>query len=414
MHSYRFLRLFLAAACCIPWIAYGAESYTLERLLSMTREHNRALMAGRDALTAARAGIVAARAFPNPELEYVSGTVRARVPGPLEGGTRGVWLSQRLEYPSQRQARAEAASAAADAARADLRGLAGDVFGLVRLRFYEVLRREAELHAAREDLALMEQIRKRVEVKVSTGEAPRYELIKAEAETLNAQKAAQSAELRTRQAKAVLRQAVGAPLADGFVLDGQLERTIPVLTLEELRTELVQRNPELLRLRALQVQAQSQLDFERSQRLPSLTLKAGTDQDPEVRSGRIGVVLSVPVFDRRTGPVDAAAANLSRARHELENREFVLFQMLEAAYRQYEIAATQAAALESGIVRQAGEALRIAEAAYRFGERGILDYLDAQRVFRAARSDLIAARFDLQVATIEIERLRAAFDDISS
>jgi cobalt-zinc-cadmium efflux system outer membrane protein len=63
-------------------------------------------------------------------------------------------------------------------------------------------------------------------------------------------------------------------------------------------------------------------------------------------------------------------------------------------------------------VRQAGEALRVAEAAYRFGERGILDYLDAQRVFRAARSDLIAARFDLQVATIEIERLRAAFDDI--
>ena len=45
----------------------------------------------------------------------------------------------------------------------------------------------------------------------------------------------------------------------------------------------------------------------------------------------------------------------------------------------------------------------MAEAAYRF-----LDYLDAQRVFRAARNELIAARYELQVAVIEIERLRAA------
>ena len=50
----------------------------------------------------------------------------------------------------------------------------------------------------------------------------------------------------------------------------------------------------------------------------------------------------------------------------------------------------------------------MAEAAYRFGERGILDYLDAQRVYRAARSDLIAARYELRSADVEIARLLAA------
>ena len=64
-------------------------------------------------------------------------------------------------------------------------------------------------------------------------------------------------------------------------------------------------------------------------------------------------------------------------------------------------------ALESGIVRQAESALRVAEAAYRFGERGFLEVLDAQRVFRAARSELIAARYELATAWVEIERLRA-------
>jgi cobalt-zinc-cadmium efflux system outer membrane protein len=64
-------------------------------------------------------------------------------------------------------------------------------------------------------------------------------------------------------------------------------------------------------------------------------------------------------------------------------------------------------ALQSGIVRQAEAALKVAEAAYRFGERGFLEVLDAQRVFRAARAELITGRYELAAAWVEIERLRA-------
>ncbi|MNN90888.1 outer membrane channel protein [compost metagenome] len=96
-----------------------------------------------------------------------------------------------------------------------------------------------------------------------------------------------------------------------------------------------------------------------------------------------------------------------RVRYLLEAREFELTQQLDSAYQQSQIAASQVEALESGIVRQAESALRVAEAAYRYGERGIIDYLDAQRALRTARNDLIAAQFDLQVAAIEIERLLA-------
>jgi cobalt-zinc-cadmium efflux system outer membrane protein len=49
----------------------------------------------------------------------------------------------------------------------------------------------------------------------------------------------------------------------------------------------------------------------------------------------------------------------------------------------------------------------VAEAAYRFGERGFLEVLDAQRVFRAARAELITGRYELAAAWVEIERLRA-------
>ena len=62
----------------------------------------------------------------------------------------------------------------------------------------------------------------------------------------------------------------------------------------------------------------------------------------------------------------------------------------------------------SGIVRQAENAVRVAEHAYRFGERGFLDVLDAQRVYRAARNELISARYEAAAIWAEIERLRAS------
>jgi outer membrane protein, heavy metal efflux system len=49
--------------------------------------------------------------------------------------------------------------------------------------------------------------------------------------------------------------------------------------------------------------------------------------------------------------------------------------------------------------------LDVAEAAYRLGERGILEYLDAQRQFRLIRNDLVVARYNLLITRTQLERL---------
>jgi cobalt-zinc-cadmium efflux system outer membrane protein len=63
------------------------------------------------------------------------------------------------------------------------------------------------------------------------------------------------------------------------------------------------------------------------------------------------------------------------------------------------------AAYESGLLARAESVLKVAESGYRYGERGILDYLDAQRTYRAVRKDHLAAVYDLIVSVLEIERL---------
>ncbi len=394
----------------LVWIASSAfaqPEFDLPQLEVMALTSSRSVLAVRDQVDAARFAVDSAAAFPNPELEYLSGTARARGVGGTPGDARSLALTQPLDMPWKRFARIEAAEAGLAATTAGARAFEADLLARLRSRYFEVLRREAELRNAKEDVALMEGVRSRIALRVETGEAPRFELIKADAETLNAQKTAQAASYRLAQARSLLQQMVGTALPPEFALSTRLRDVPPLPPLALLQKQLAENSPELARGRAETQRAQRQLDLERAQRWPNLALKASVDEDPDVRTSKFGLVVSIPLWDRRRGPVGEAAAQLSRARNELESNQFVLGQAIEAAYQQYEIAQTQVTALESGIVRQSEAALKVAEAAYRFGERGFIEVLDAQRVFRAARAELITARYELAAAWVEIERLRA-------
>lgn len=389
-------------------LAFAGQAYDLPQLESLTMESSRTVMASRNQVEAARYAVASAGAFPNPEIEFLAGSARSRGVGGNPGDARSLALTQPLDMPWRRTPRIGGAEAGLEAATAASRAFEADVLARLRTRYFDVLRREAELRNAREDAALMENVRSKIALRVETGEAPRFELIKADAEMLNAQKVAQAANVRVTQARTQLRQLVGTVLPQDFVLSGSLRDVPEVPPLDGVRKQLNINSPDLGRARAETVRAERQLELERALRLPSLAVKATVDDDPDLRTSKLGLVLSIPLWDQRKGPIGEAAAQLSRARNELEAQEFALEQSLEIAYQQYEIAQAQVAALETGIVRQAESALKVAQAAYRFGERGFLEVLDAQRVFRAARAELISAGFELASAWVEIERLRAA------
>jgi len=140
-------------------------------------------------------------------------------------------------------------------------------------------------------------------------------------------------------------------------------------------------------------------------RNPGLTLKAGVNQDPDLTSFRIGVAIPLPLWSRREGQIAEAAAGMMQAQSQLDNEDLTLQRELESGYQRYQIARQQLAAYESGLLARAESVLKVAESGYRYGERGILDYLDAQRTYRAVRKDHLAAVYDLIVSVLEIERL---------
>jgi len=200
---------------------------------------------------------------------------------------------------------------------------------------------------------------------------------------------------------------VGAPLPEPFRVDpvAAVAPSLEARDFERLMVALEASNPELAFARSELARAQQEIVYERTQGLPQVTLRASAEIDPSATSTRIGAQVSVPIFDQRAGPIAQATAGAERARAQLQQRRLELVNGLESNWRAYLAAQAQLRALDSGIVARAREILNTAEAAYRYGERGILETLDAQRQFRAARLELIAARHTLALARIELERL---------
>ena len=408
-------RLFTLLLSCMCMASPNANAnsptapVSLAELESLMLANSQAIRGIDNSVEAAKSAVDTARAIPNPEVEVLSGTRALRVgTQPVDNKLKTLSVTQELDMPWHRFPRVDAAEAGYKVSQANAMSFKTDMRAKLRLRFYDLIRRQAEGRATREDAKLMEGIRSRIALRVETGEAAKFELIKADAEMLNAQKVAQSAQLRIRQSRAALRALVGPQLAETFEIQEAMPEQPAPPPMHEVRAEILRSNPELQRSRALREQLDRKLSEEKALRLPKIALRAEQDQDPEYRSKRVGVALSLPLWNWRGGPVGEAAAKLSQANNELDYQEFSLLQSLDAAYQQYDIAQAQLVALESGIVRQAASALRISEVAYKAGEKGFLEVLDAQRVYRAARNELIVARYELASAWAEIERLRAS------
>ena len=128
-------------------------------------------------------------------------------------------------------------------------------------------------------------------------------------------------------------------------------------------------------------------------------------------TGDVGLVagLSMPLrlFDRNQGNIEAArqaataadarrastlATTTAKARNAIAN--------VEAAQRRVE-------ALERAAVPEATEALRLAELSYREGRASLIELIDIQNAYTAARTSLTEARLELALATAELGRILA-------
>lgn len=386
----------------------NAETLTLPQVLNLLEAHNPSLANAKARQELAQAAWVTSRAYPNPELEIGGGSSTGIGPGALNGPNDQVFISQPLDLPFVRDARRKVAEAGIASVEQANRHVWLAVRSQTRLAFYEILRRQAELQIGRDNEQLLTQIHGKIKIKVDVGEAPRYEQVKSEAELLNALKLRESAETRVDDAKSALRMLFGPALPLQYELKGELPTPPASLPpLATLREEVLAQQPVLQQVRADIQRAQARVKLEQTMRYPQPTLKAGAERDPGLESWRVNIVVPLPLWNQRQGPIGEAMAELRQAEAAASQQEYMVLREVENAFNRFRIANRQVETFEAGLLREAEAVLKVAESAYRLGERGILDYLDAQRTYRSVRNDHLNARFDRQAALIDLERLRA-------
>ena len=390
--------------------AMPAGALSIEALQRLGLEANGLVRAAQSQVGIAEAGVIGAAAYPNPQVSVIGGPQHPRIQAANPAtNTRQVTVTQTIENPFVRSARIGSAEAGVEASRAGFDQVRADLAAQLRVRAYELLLRQEIARMEGSVFDLMEEVRRRIKVGVGVGETARFELIRADAEVLNAASRKEAALLNAQRARVALIQFTAGALKPDFTINASLFNPVNLPPLEKLRQEVPAVNPDVLRLQAELERARLRIDQERASVLPSVQVLLSNYQDAQYTSNMAGLNVTVPVFYRRRGEIDAAVADSERVRETLEFRRFEIGQLLESAWQGLQIAQRRVEMFEGGIIKEAESALTVAQAAYRFGERGLIDVLDTQRVLRGILADSLQARFDLQAAAAEIDRLRAYY-----
>lgn len=390
--------------CFMSPAAFAENTFALKTLLDKAVAENPMMAVSKAQIEAAAAGITVARSYYNPDLEVMAGPSNYRnaaTPGATERNY-GVTISQPLEFPGTRASRRELAEHQLTYAEKGIQTTSFDLRNLIKQAYLTVLLRQQILQMLGANLNVLQEIQTKIKRKVDVGEAAKYELIKADTELLAAERDYASAQTRIDEAKAILRGMIGN-MPDTFEVESELPTISTLPSITELR-QSAENNPYLQQLFTAKDSAEAKLKLEQALRFPGLTLKSDFTQDPDLNTFRLGVVVPLPLWNRRDGQIAQAAAGVDEADANIQLQKQVLRKEIDSAYQRNVIASNQLKVFETGLLQQSEATLSRAEAAYKFGERGILEYLDAQRVNRDVKRDYLIAKFDYFFSVLQIER----------
>jgi len=395
-------RCLVLAGLLAPAVASAqlTEEEAVQRALA--RPEVRDLVEGE--VDAARGEAIRAGLWPNPLLSFTREEIRG---GPAGAKDDLALLTQTFDISGKRGLRADAAGRRVEATRA--RGasarLALEIE--VRVRFHELLAAERRVAAIGESLRRLEALSTAVGRRQAAGDASGYDRGRLERE--RASIAARSAVEEAGRARAQARLGGllggdGAPSATGELLPSG---TPPAL--DGLAGRVTSR-PDLRAL-AEEVEAGS-LDARAGGRgwVPELTLsggyKASAVQDGRFDGFAVGVSLPFPLFDRGQDEALRGRGRARAARGRLALETDVAMAEVRGLHAQATALAEAARRFRAEALDTSRRLIATADAAYRGGELGVLELVDAHRgaldaELQALELELTArrARLDLDLAT---------------
>lgn len=366
-------------------------SYTWEQLRDRFLLTNPDLQAQAQSIQSARANEITASLRPNPTFQ-----------NDTTSATIGFY--QEFEVGGKRRARMYSAQLATSISQTDSANLRRTLLFNLRQAYITALLANSDLEFARQNLADYQKVIDLNRLMLQQGETSRANFLKIELQTLQFQTDVDEARLQAKTAKAALRALVGpANLPQEFELVGELH-AIPVnQTLAELQQQALANRPDLKSAETARDKALADFRLARANRWPDPTLGASyLHTGNEIggpnwfepfypkgpTSNAMGMAVAsvpIPIFNRNQGELARTKSEQIRADFLLESARNQVIQDVETAYAAFESSRERVRLYEQTYLSAAKESLDIQEFSMSKGASSTLDFLDAERTYRATQ-----------------------------
>ncbi len=390
-------------------MGYASElnpgGYTLGQVIQLAFQHNPKMKGAEAVLEQRRSQRITAEAYLNPTISGAVG--RGSIRDPRTGvsiAERTVTVEQPLEWMGKRAARQRAADADVGGALAGLEQAKVMVLAGVKEAFFQLLFAQHDAQLARENLKTVEDLVKLVSARVSTKEAPKFELIKTTVELQKSQKDLARADNALLVARAQLNTVTGKALGELFAVQGEFETVRADLELHTLLNQAANQQPALRRQQKVVEQAAYTVEQERASRIPNLSVIGQYHREAGDESVMAGLSMTLPVWYRRQGEIGTAMGTHREAQAERDRMQQELEQTITQHFQEVQTAHAQMQVFEQGLLYQAKEALDIAQFSFRHGATSLLEVIDAQRVYRQTLLEYAQTRADHSIALARLER----------
>jgi cobalt-zinc-cadmium efflux system outer membrane protein len=393
-------------------VAARPSKITLDQAIDLAIEHNHSLLAARTTIVQNQALEVQANVRPNPTLftdwEYLplSG-VGGGLADYLHNSTEGdVGLSYMFERGQKRQHRLQAAQDTTAVSRSTVSDNERTLAFQVAQLYVNAQLADSTLDLARQDLKSFQTTLDISEHQFRVGAMAENDYLQLKLQMVQFQQDVEQAELSKAQALSDLRQQLGyESVPSEYDIADVLEYRPVSATLVELQTKALDNRPDLKAAQLGITSANSQYELAKANGKQDVTLSGNYSHVNGISAVTFSVSVPLPIFDRNQGTIAQTHVAIAQAREQQKLTNGQVLTDVRDAYEGLRSNDRVVKIFSEGAREIALKSRNISEYAFRRGAISMLDFLNAERQYRATE---LAYRQALAAYVTSLEQLRQA------
>ena len=367
-----------------------AARITLDEAIRLALQHNHALQAARSTILQSQALETTANLRPNPVLSWDAQFLPLFQPSKFSvdyidtQAQFDLGLGYTFEIGRKRQHRLQAARDQTAVTRSLVTDNARSITFNVAQQFIAVLLAQSNIDFAQQDLDSFQKTVEISQARYNAGGMSEGDLLKIKLQLLQFQTDVSAAKLAKVQAVAALRQLIGfESVPDAFDVEGQLDYQPVHAALDDLKALAARSRPDLRAAQQAVTAARSQELLAEANRKRDLGASFNYSHIAATNTGAFFFNIQLPIFDRNQGEIARTRYVITQSEQlASETTQQVATDVVDA-YQALRTSEQIVQLYQGGYVDQAKQSRDISEYAFKRGAASLLDYLDAERSYRA-------------------------------